>query len=67
VGVFAAVEAFVARHDGCGELTGGAEPLTPSGYGLWLSCRCGATMERWITPEIAEDDLLRPRLLAIPN
>jgi hypothetical protein len=67
VGVFAEVEAFVGRHGGCGELTGGADRPTPCGYGLRLACLCGATMERWITPEIAEDDLLRSRLLAFPN
>lgn len=67
MGVFAEVEAFVERHRGCGELTGDAEPPTPYGYSLWLTCRCGATMERWVTPEIAEDDLLRSRLLAFPN
>jgi hypothetical protein len=67
VSVFAEVEAFVGRHRGCGELTGDAEPPTPGGYSLWLTCQCGATMERWITPEIAEDDLLRSRLLAFPN
>ncbi len=65
--VFAEVEAFVGCHRGCGELTGDAEAPTPGGYSLWLTCRCGATMERWITPEIAEDDLLRSRLLAFPN
>jgi hypothetical protein len=67
VGVFAEVEAFVARHNACGELTGGPEPLTPCGYRLRLACRCGVTLERWITAEIAEDDLLRSRLLAFPN
>jgi hypothetical protein len=67
VGVFAEVEAFVERYHSCGELTADAEPLTPCGYTLWLTCRCGATMEQWITPEIAEDDLLRSRLLAFPN
>jgi hypothetical protein len=67
MGVFAEAEAFVERHHGCGDLTGGAEPLTPSGYSLRLACQCGATMERWITPEMAEDDLLRSSLLAFPN
>jgi hypothetical protein len=67
VGVFAEVETFVGRHGGCGELTGDAEPPTPCGYSLWLTCRCGATLKRWITPEMAEDDLLRSRLLALSN
>jgi hypothetical protein len=67
VGVFAEVEAFVGRHGGCGELTGGAEPPEPYEYSLWLTCRCGATMERWITPEMAENDLLRSSLFASPN
>lgn len=66
--VFAEVEEFVERHHGsCGQLTGRVEPPTPCGYSLWLTCPCGTTMERWITPEMAEDDLLRSRLLAFPN
>jgi hypothetical protein len=67
VGVFAEVEAFVARHNACGELTGDTGPQTSYGYSLWLSCRCGATMERWITPEMAESDLIWSRLIAFPN
>jgi hypothetical protein len=67
VGVFAEVEAFFQRHNRCGDLTGGVEPLTPDGYSLRISCTCGAALERWITAEIAEDDLLRSRLLAFPN
>jgi hypothetical protein len=67
VGVFAEVEAFAAKHNACGELTGNAEPPTSGGYSLRLACRCGAMMEHWITPEMAEDDLLRSTLLAFPN
>lgn len=67
MGVFPEIEAFVAGHKACGEMTSSVEPPTPSGYGLRLVCRCGATLERWVTPEAAEDDLLRSKLLAFPN
>jgi len=56
-----------AEHRGCGELRGDADPLTPEGYRLWARCACGARLERLVTPEDAEADLLRSTLLAFEN
>ncbi len=62
-GVFADIEEFVAVHGACGSLTGGAGDPTAHGYFLSVTCSCGAIFERWVTPEAAEYDLLRSRLL----
>jgi hypothetical protein len=66
-GVFGDVEEFVAAHRGCGALGGGADVPTPAGYRLRITCSCGALFERWVTPEAAEFDLLRSRLLTSQN
>jgi hypothetical protein len=36
-------------------------PLGPPSYG------CGVEFKRWVAPEYAEEDLLRPALLAFEN
>jgi hypothetical protein len=41
--------------------------IAESGYSGQLACSCGAAFERWVTPEIADEDLFRSRLLASPN
>jgi hypothetical protein len=61
------LEGFVAAHRPCGTLTGDASAPAPTGYLLWVSCSCGALFERWVTPEAAEYDLLRSRLLISQN
>lgn len=66
-GVFENLERFVAVHRACGTLTGGAEVPTPEGYLLWVVCSCGAVFGRWVTPEVAERDLVTSALLATPN
>jgi hypothetical protein len=66
-GVYAEVRDFALAHRGCGELRGDAGPLTPQGYRLWASCACGAGLERWVTEQDAEADLLRSALLAFEN
>jgi hypothetical protein len=65
--MFAGLERFVTAHRGCGELTSDVGEITERGYSVGLTCSCGATCERWIAPEIADEDLLRSRLLASPN
>jgi hypothetical protein len=40
---------------------------TDTGYRVQLVCSCGAAFERWVTPDAADRDLLRSRLLAFPN
>jgi hypothetical protein len=32
-----------------------------------MACPCGVRIDRWVTVEAAEDDLLRSRLLADDN
>jgi hypothetical protein len=48
-------------------ITGYAEAPTFDDYRLWLACKCGAGWERWVTPDMALDDLLHSSLLALPN
>lgn len=50
---------FVTAHRSCATLTGDASPPSAEGYLLWIDCSCGAIFERWVTPEAAEDDLLK--------
>jgi hypothetical protein len=65
--MFPALEHFVTVHRLCGELTSDVGPLAPSGYRVQLTCACGASFERWVTPRDADADLLRSRLLAWPS
>lgn len=66
-GIFEDLEEFVTLHAACGTLTGSADVPTPEGYRLWITCSCGMLFERWVTPEAAEHDLLRSRLLSSQN
>ena len=61
------IEHFVAAHRPYGTLTGDATAPAPDGYLLWIACSCGALFERWVTPEAAEYDHLRSRLLTSQN
>ncbi len=65
--MFAELEAFVLAHRPCGEPASDVGQLTESGYSVRLTCSCGSTFERLVTPEMADDDLLRSRLLAFPS
>jgi hypothetical protein len=65
--MFEEIELFVTAHRACGELTSDVGEITENGYRLQLACSCGATFERWVTPEIADEDLIRSGLLASPN
>ncbi len=67
MGTFPEVEEFVHAHRACGELTWTAPPPTPEGYRLRIACSCGARVDRWVTLEAAEDDLLKTRLTIFPN
>ncbi len=42
------IEAFVAEHDPCGELTADGSPATAEGYRLFLACCCGAQFDAWL-------------------
>lgn len=65
--MFDELERFVTAHRPWGELTAAVDEVTESGYSVRLTCSCGVSFERWVTPEMADDDLLRSRLQAFPN
>ncbi len=65
--IFPVVEVFVHAHRACGELNWIATQPTPKGYRLRIACPCGASVDRWVTRETAEDDLLKTRLTVFPN
>jgi hypothetical protein len=50
---FGDVERFARSHSACGGITPEATTQTGGGYLLTLTCACGATMDRWVTPEEA--------------
>jgi hypothetical protein len=50
------------RIDDGGGGTAGPERVSPHAF-----CGCGARLDRWVTPEAADDDLLHSRLSAFPN
>ncbi len=53
---------FGAVHRAHGRFVARVGDVTPNGYRLKVSCECGVTLERWVTPEDAVDDVLRERL-----
>ena len=65
--VYAEVRDFALAHRACGELHSDADPVTPAGYRLWARCSCGTRLERWVSPDDAEADLLWSALLAFDN
>jgi hypothetical protein len=68
MGMYAELRAFVLAHRGCpGPHHADAGPPTPQGYRLLVQCGCGVEFKRWVTPEDAEEDLLRSALLAFEN
>jgi hypothetical protein len=54
---FSDVERFARGHAACGGITPEATTQTGGGYLLTLTCACGSTMDRWITPEEARNPL----------
>jgi hypothetical protein len=54
-----ALQQFAQAHRHHGDLVGNADAPTQEGYRLWVRFACGARIERWVTVEAAEDDLLR--------
>jgi hypothetical protein len=53
------LEEFVQDHQSHGGITGDATPPARNGYLLTVACPCGALFERWVTPEQAQEDLVR--------
>jgi hypothetical protein len=72
MGVFQEVQRFAEHHQACGELT--IESRFPpdaaraaAGYQLALTCPCGQSWQRWVTPMAAHADLVHSDLLASVN
>jgi hypothetical protein len=53
------LEEFVQDHRSHGGITRDATPPAWNGYLLTVTCFCGVVFERWVTPEEAQEDLLR--------
>ena len=53
------LEEFVQDHQSHGGITGDAMPPAWNGYLLAVTCPCGVVFERWVTPEDAQEDLVR--------
>ena len=48
-------------------MQGRVGPETVSDYRLLVTCACDVEFKRWVTPEEADEDLLRSALLAFEN
>ncbi len=57
---FADIEEFSRQHAACGGITPSAVPQAGGGYLLTLTCACGATLDRWVTPQEAKRPLPLP-------
>jgi hypothetical protein len=67
-GVDPELRAFVLAHRKCaGPCRADASLPTPSGDSIRVKCGCGVEFTRWVTPDDADEDLLRPALLAFEN
>ena len=53
------LEEFVHDHRPHGPLTADATTPAWNGYLLTVACPCGVVLERWVTPEDAELELLQ--------
>jgi hypothetical protein len=62
-GAMAALTAFVTRHLSCGQLTAETTEPRANGYMLSVTCPCGVTLMRWVTPAEAARELVLSRLL----
>ena len=62
--LYADLEQFILTHRSHGDPTWWARSPSPAGYRVRLLCPCGIVFSRWVTPEIAEHDLLRSGLPA---
>ena len=57
---FPDVERFGREHAGCGGIARAAAPQAGGGFVLTLTCACGATLSRMISPDQAKRPLPRP-------
>jgi hypothetical protein len=63
-GVMAALTDFVTRHLSCGQLAAETTDPGAAGYMLSVSCPCGVTFMRWVTPVEAARELVLSSLIA---
>jgi len=57
--LLADLEQFIHEHRPHGGMTGDATEPVSNGYRLMVACACGVVFERWITPQNADEDLVR--------
>ena len=50
---------FVRDHRPHGGMTGDATEPAWNGYLLTVACACGVVFKRWVTPQDADEDLVR--------
>ena len=68
VRVYSDLRGFVHAHRRCvGPRRADASLPTSSGYSVRVKCGCGVEFKRWVTPEAADEDLLRSALLVFEN
>ncbi len=60
--LYADLEEFVQAHGPHGQLTWWTTPPAPQGYRVEVACPCGVTLERWVLPWDAAEDLLTEAL-----
>ena len=51
------LEDFVRTHRSCGGMSGDASPSGSEGYLLWVACESEERFERWVTPEVADEEM----------
>ena len=64
MGIYNELRGFILVHRKCGDMKAEVGPQTDSGYRVLVKCRCGTGFKRWVTPDGAEEDLLRSAVLA---
>jgi hypothetical protein len=67
MGIFEETQTFIKDHQPCGRIVGGVHPPTVEGYRVRMVCACGDKLDRWVTLEDAEYDLIYTSLLVLPN
>jgi hypothetical protein len=65
--VFPELEQFVDIHRLFGDLEADVADVTGVDYVVRVTCTCGHAFERRVTPDDADQDLLRFRLPGCPN
>ena len=57
--LLAELEEFVRDHRPHGGMTVDATEPASNSYRLTVACACGVVFERWVTPQDADEDLVR--------